>query len=125
MSAEITQLLDDAANIQAQLDALRLQKQAEIDKIITPEIKVQLEALDAEYGDKADVAEDKLAALKEQLKALVIANGATVKGEFIQAVYCKPRVTWNSKALEGYAMAHPEILDARKIGKPSVRFRNV
>jgi len=119
----ITQLLDEMANIQAQIDALRLQKQAEIDKIMTPEIKMELSALDVEYDQMAEVAENKLSAIKAQVKELVIESGESIKGEFVQAIYSKPRTTWNSKALEGYAMAHPEILEARKIGKPSVRFK--
>jgi len=119
----ITQLLDEMANIQAQIDALRLQKQAEIDKIMTPEIKMELSALDVEYDQMAEVAENKLSAIKAQVKELVIESGKSIKGEFVQAIYSKPRTTWNSKALEGYAMAHPEILEARKIGKPSVRFK--
>ena len=38
---------------------------------------------------------------------------------------CEDKTSWDGKLLEGYAVAHPEILAARKVGKPTVSFRTV
>lgn len=61
--------------------------------------------------------------LEEEIKAEVIKIGETVKTEHISAIYCKGKETWDGKLLTGYAVAHPEILAAKKVGQPTVSFR--
>jgi hypothetical protein len=39
------------------------------------------------------------------------------------AMYTKPRVTWDSKGIEGFSVAHPEINVFRKVGEPSVSIK--
>lgn len=121
----IKQMLDRLANYQAEVDALSLIKQDEIDKILTPEIKQAIEDIEAEFALKTEAARMNIDELTGEIKAAVIAEGESVKGEFLHAVYSKPRVTWDGKLLEGYAVAHPEINTARKIGLPSVSIRGI
>ena len=72
-----------------------------------------------------DLLATQIKELREQIKAAVIANGATVKGSMYQAVYVKGRDSWDTKALDGYAAAHPEIIQFRTTGNPSVTIRSV
>jgi hypothetical protein len=60
---------------------------------------------------------------EEHIKQRVVAIGATVKGENGTAVYNGGRVSWNTKGLEGYALAHPMIKQFRTYGKPYVSLR--
>ena len=115
--------LNQLANYRAQVDALNLQKQDEIDKILTPEVKNALAEIELEFGDKAEGASDNISALEKEIKAAVINHGATVKSEFLMAVYNKGRVSWDSKGLAGFAVAHPEIEAFKKTGNPSVTLR--
>lgn len=55
----------------------------------------------------------------------VVDKGESIKGEELQAVFSKGRTTWDTKKLEGYAIAHPEIDKLKKVGKPSVAIREV
>ena len=97
------------------------------------EIKSQLDYLagvrDAIARARLDARLDELEALAEEaeknIKAAVMALEEPVKGERLQAVINKGRVTWDSKLLEGYAVAHPEIKAARKEGEPTVTIRKV
>ena len=50
--------------------------------------------------------------------------GETVKGDHLQAVWSKGRASWDDKALMGYTKAHPELLEFRKQGEPSVSIRS-
>lgn len=59
----------------------------------------------------------------EYLLAQVARHGATVKHAGLMAVYSKPRVSWDTAKLEGYALAHPEITAARTTGKPTISIR--
>ena len=45
------------------------------------------------------------------------------EGQFLQVVYTKPRVTWDAKALDGYAVDHPELFAFRKEGNAGASVR--
>lgn len=123
----ITDKLDRLAELQAAPDAIRLQKQALIDTILTDEIKAKLAEIDAEFAEPLRAAEVLAAELSEEIKAEVLAVGATVKGSHLMAVWSKGRAGgWDDGKLRGFAMAHPEILQAKKPdGEPTVSFRKV
>jgi len=61
---------------------------------------------------------------RHQLREDCISVGESVKGSHLQVVYSSPRVTWDTKGLDGYAIAHPEITIFRREGKPSASIRN-
>ena len=107
-----------------QLELLVAQYEAKRIEIIAP-VQEELDALDAEMSPVIEICKNLVTELEDGLKADVLKIGETVKGTYLQAVYTKPRVTWDGKLLEGYAVAHPEILAAQKIGSPSVSFREV
>ena len=120
----IENLLDKLYEINAAADAVRLDYEAKRAAILAT-VQNELDALSAEYQPKLDAAGQNAATITEAIKAAVIEQGATVKGDYLMAVYSKPRVTWDSKLLDGYAVAHPEINAARKIGEPSVSIRGI
>jgi hypothetical protein len=68
-------------------------------------------------------SDEKYEELKKQAETLIIERSASVRVPGIMAVYTAGRVTWDSKYLDGYAAGHPEIVTARKVGKPSVSYR--
>lgn len=122
-SIEVMQLLNQLEELQAQRDALRLQKQECIDLVYTNEVKEKLDAIEAEFSPLSAAVEQNIADLEAQVKQEVLKGGETVKGTHLMAVYNKPRVSWNSDKLEGLALVIPKILDAREVGKPSVTIR--
>lgn len=122
---EIKKALDRLSELQSALDALGLQKQALIDQVITPEVRAQLAEIDAEFAPMIEAATAQANELEVQIKIAVIAAGASVKGTYLQAVYSKPRVTWDSKQLDGMMALIPGLAAARKEGAPSVSLRRV
>jgi hypothetical protein len=125
MSSEITQMLDQLANFQAQRDVLNLQKRELIDQILTEEIKARLEEIEAEFAIRMEAVEENIALLEEEIRAEVIRHGATVKGTFLRAIWNKGRVSWDSRGIERYAQNHPEVLSFRKQGKPYVSITKI
>lgn len=117
--------LNRLADLQAQADVIRAHFDELRASILTPEIQAQLNEIDAEQKTALDVLQDGLNSLTAEIKADVIAAGASVKGDHLQAVWTKGRVSWDTKALDGYAAAHPEITPFRKEGEPSVTIRGV
>jgi hypothetical protein len=120
MSLDITEKLDRLANFQAERDYLGLQKQELIDEVLTPEIKARLEEIEAEFSLKVEAVDENITALEEEIKQDVIQNGASVRGEFLRAVWNKGRVSWDTRAMDAYATTHPKVLQFRKEGKPYV-----
>ncbi len=117
--------LNRLAELQAQADEIRLHFQDLREQIMTPEIKSALAEVDAEEATTLDSVAEGIARLTEEVKQEVLTIGASVKGDHLQAVWNKGRVSWDTKSLDGYAKAHPELLDLRKEGSPSVSIRNV
>jgi hypothetical protein len=125
MSTDISQKIDQLANFQAQRDVLELQKQALIDQLIPPEIKARIEEIEAEFGGKRQAVDENISELENELKAEVIRHGASVKGSFLRVVYHTGRVTWDTKSLEAYARARPEVMEFRKQGEPYVVIQKI
>lgn len=121
----IIEKLDTLAEFQAQRDVLNLDKQAALDSLLTPEIKARMADIEAEFGGKAQAVNDNIARLETEVKDDILAHGETVKGARLMAVWVKGRVSWDTKALDGYAAAHPELTTFRKEGEPSVSLRAV
>lgn len=117
------ELLDEYTNNLAGIDTFKMEKDKLYGMVITPEIKAQLENIDREIDPIIEKFNARVAELADLIKAEVIAAGQTISGEHHQAVYSKPRVSWDSKGLEGYAVAHPEILVFRSEGNPSVSLK--
>lgn len=120
---EIGEKLKKLASFYEQRDALEGEKQALIDGLLTPEIKKRLDDIDAEMAAKAEAVESNIASLEAEIKGDVLAHGESVKGEGVQAVWSKGRMTWDSKGLASYSETHPEILEFQKTGEPSVSLR--
>ncbi len=111
--AEIQDLLDTLADLKAQQTELA-----------QPFVE-QINALEKEVAEATAGIAEQIAALERAVKRAIIAHGASVKSTRMHAIYVQPRVTWDTKRLDGYAEAHPEIKTFRRVGKPSVRITTV
>ena len=123
--SEIVEKLDRLADLQSHVDIINLRFDKLREDVLTPEIKAQLEDIEAERETTLESVQGGMESLEAEIKDAVVLQGATVKGKLLQAVWSKPRVTWDTKALEGYAAGHPEIMPFRKEGKPSVSIRGM
>ena len=117
--------LDKLSEYQAQRDLLNLKKQDVIDTILTPDLRKQIADIELEFAAKAAAVEDNIATLTEDIKNDTLANGDTVRGTYLMAVWGKGRTTWDSKLLEGMSRLIPQLNDARKTGEPTVSFRKL
>jgi len=82
------------------------------------------EEYDEIYQSLEVLTKDKLE-LIEVINKAVLESGESIQGEKLQAVFSKGRTTWDAKSLSGYALAHPEINELKKVGKPSVSIREI
>ena len=86
-------------------------------------VQAELDALEAEYMPLFDTASERTAALEAEIRAEVLAAGATVRGSRVQAVYARGRTSWDTAGLDIYAADHPEVQDYKRQGAPSVSLR--
>jgi enoyl-CoA hydratase/carnithine racemase len=123
MSVDITHLEE----LYARRDLEQADYQQARDAVLTDEQRAAIAQLDSEHESTMEEINDAIKAAEEQVKAAVVEAGKTIKGARWQAVYSKPRVSWDDKRLEEYFKAHePGALDRmRKISKPSVSIRKV
>ena len=123
MTTQIEEKLDMLSEFQSEKDASQLAKQDAIDSIYTPEIKAQLRDIETEFAGRDETVDEMIMVLTAEIKKDVLDHGATVKGEYNMAVFNKGRVSWDNKALKGYAADKPELLQFKKTGNPSISIR--
>lgn len=104
-------------------DELAQTHQAARMALIPPEVWEAWAKLDDEFNRQMASVQDAITSVESDIKTGVLALGHTIKDEFVQVVYTPGRVTWDTKFLDGYAAAHPEIIGARKVGQPSASIR--
>lgn len=125
MIEQIKQKLCQIDELNAQLDLINIYKQDAINKVLTPEIKAELAAIDIEFGQQIEAITSTIAIIEADVKAGIVALGQTVKEGRFMAMYNKGRVTWDTKKMEGFALAHPEIAALRKEGEPFATIKKV
>lgn len=124
----VIEMLDRLANMQAQADVFRMhfdKLRDDITPVIPPEIKAQLDEIEADRTAAIASLHAGITNLETKIKIGVLEAGESVKGTYLHAVWSKGRVSWDTKALDGYAVAHPELIGFRKAGDPSVSIRKV
>lgn len=120
--SDIVAKLDELAEVKAAVAVTQSEyetKRAELLK----QIQEELDALQAEYQPLLDTANARVSALEAEIRDEVLSAGASVKGRLIHAVYTHGRITWDTKALDNYAVEHPEVVQFRRQGQPSVSLR--
>ncbi len=115
--------LKQLKELDAYLDVLMMDKKEAVDSVITPEIKTELNIIDTEFDEISASVTNTIAILTNEIKDEVLASGSSIKkgSGYYGASFVKGQVSWDTKALDGYAAAHPEIERFKKIGNPSVR----
>lgn len=86
-------------------------------------LRTEFESLKGKFDSDTFDLQDRIKLLETEIKDEVLNLKQSLKGKGIDVVYNKGRESWDGKILTGYAVAHPEILAARKIGNPTVSFR--
>ena len=122
---DIKEKLDRLSEMQSQADVIRLHFDDLKAQILTPELQQALDEIDAEMNTAMDALQGGIKSITDEIKEDVIKECATVKGSYLMAVWNKARVSWDTKGLDGYAVAHPEISAFRKEGDPSVTIRKI
>ena len=112
-------MTSEPTDVARKLDAL-----AKLREAMSPKAEALDEQIESLQEERATILSEDMAeaeALEASIKADILRTGATVRGEKLIATFVSGRVTWDSKALDGYAAAHPEIEKFRKAGEPSAR----
>ena len=118
--------LEQYADLVERSEILQNQMQELIDKVPIPqEIIEQWNSIKEEFQPMIDAANQTKDTLLDEIKTEVLSAGVTAKGTRIMAVWNKGRESWDAKKLNGFAMAHPEILQAQKFGEPTISMRTV
>lgn len=123
MNKQIAKDLDALAKARLERDELTDEIEAMIKAVIPPEVQERIDAIEAELSPKISAIIENVSNMESNIKERVLLEGETVKGSVLQAIYNKGRTSWDTKALDGYAKAHPELLEFRSEGKPYVSIR--
>jgi hypothetical protein len=107
-----------------ELEAAEAGLEAKIEELIPPKAREAIKAMREEFAPMLEGAEANIEELKATIKEIAVGIGHTVPNGRWQAVWAKPRQSWNNDKLEAYAAGgHPEVLDFREVGLPTVSIR--
>jgi hypothetical protein len=123
--AEIAQKLDQLAKLYSSIDKLKEEKKQIINNLLTPEIILQIEEVDAEFETKEKGISANIENLEEEIRADALQFGQSVKASGFLATWSKGRTTWDNKGLAEYSISHPEIIKFKKEGEPIISIRKV
>ena len=120
----VSEKLERLSNLRAAADVTRLDYEAKRAEILK-QVQAELGALEAEYEPLLESVDTNIAQLETEIKTDVLLHGESVQGGTYRAVYTKGRTSWDNSGIEKYAEHHPDVLQYRKQGPPSVSLRIV
>ena len=123
--SEIIAKLDQLAEYRNQREILERDKAQRLKDAIPPEVQAELDVIVAEFDPPLEQSALKVGELESEIRDAILERQTSVKGASLYAVYTAPRVTWDNRSLDGYAVAHPELLNFQRIGQPSVSIREL
>lgn len=112
------------ASIEPQIAALEASIEPQL-QAVRATIEVERGALVAKRDGLMAALDETIAATEAAVRGRVLTLGTSVKGASLQAVYSKGKMSWDSKFLQGYAIAVPDILKACEVGEPSVAIKGI
>lgn len=129
----IAMQLDELALLQATRDKIAAEKEERRQRLIAQVLTLDQitmlrdidQNLETEFEPRFYRIQSGIDAVTENVKSHVKEFKESVKGASLHAVYSGGRTSWDDKALQGYAAAHPEIKQFRKTGEPSVAIRTI
>ncbi|HIP96538.1 MAG TPA: hypothetical protein EYH32_04905 [Anaerolineae bacterium] len=115
--------LDELAELREQMRRLKDDRASALCRIIPAEVQEAIDDVEAEFAPKFEAVDRAARELEARIKAATRSLGKTVQGTRLQAVF-QTRTSWDNRALNGYAAAHPEVLRFRRQTKSvSIRSR--
>ena len=121
--ADIEKKLMELANLKAQKELVRLDKEETIKKAVPPEVLEVIEDIEAEYATVNEGITKNYDKVEEEIKQAVLELKESVKTEVGSAIYNKGRNKWDTDMLNGLAILIPKVKEAYKQGDPYVTIR--
>jgi hypothetical protein len=115
--------LNKLAKIQEELKSLHAESESIIGNALlnNPDLNAEYNKTDAKINELKTME----SVIIDEIKSGVVLLKESVKGSTLHAVYNKGKTSWDTKGLEGYSLAHPEINIMKKIGEPSISIRQI
>ncbi len=112
--------LRDARKHAAKVETEYLAARAEVLAVV----REQLDAVDAAFAEQIQNATNGATTAEQAVRDLVLKLGRSMtRLAGIHATYNAGRVTWDNEKMANFAERFPEVLEYRKVGKPSVALR--
>lgn len=115
--------LDRLSRLDRDIESLEHLYNTSLRAILSPDQCRALDKLNNERDYQSALLKKERAQLESSIRGQVLETGQSLKGTVLQATYTQGRISWDSKGLHGYSVAHPEILTFKSHGKPFVTIR--
>lgn len=123
MTQDIYSKIERYSDLGFGIDILNNDKQALKDSVIPADIKAKLAEIDAEFDGKMEALSMERATLEAEIKEAVLQAGQSLKGTHHCFTFVQPAAIWNDKAVLGFAISNPQLMQFRKEKPPFVQVR--
>src|SRR5262245_1334668 len=123
VASEIATLLEQLQALYTEKDQAQLAHEAARIGLMSQALQRRLAALDTAFVTAQAAQEAHITQLEQAVKTATLAYGKSVACPTLHAVYNPGRVTWDARALAGYAIDHSELLQFCKTGDPYITIR--
>lgn len=117
------ELIDQLAKLNADREILLDEKERAVRAIMPEELRRKLDEVAEAFEQRIEGLDKERKALENAVRDQVLHDGESIRGAKLLALYQEGKTSWDTKGLDGYAVAHPEIAVFRKEGKPFVTIR--
>jgi len=116
-------LLNEHSENLSIIERLGIEKQTVIEDILGPEILQKITLVEETFDQKIQQISERNTAIYDTVKGETLSMGKTISGNNHMMCFVPGKISWDTKRLEGYSAAHPEILSFRIEGAPYVQMR--
>jgi len=117
--------LDRLAELRDQLAAADSDRRNKLNALLDLKVAARVQSIEDEHNKAIETLAAQATQIEAEIKQSVLARGQSVKGSVLHAIWMKGRVTWDGSGLDGFAVAHPEMGQFRRVGDPSVSIRKI
>ncbi len=95
----------------------------EVNMVIPKEIQEEIDEVMDSYAQDIAKIDAAIAEAEYEVRGLVVSMGKTLDSDHLMALYNHGKTSWDTKGLDGFAVAHSEINVFKKVGEPYVTIK--
>lgn len=119
----MTNKLDELWQLRQEREALIALRDKKVNALIPKEIQAEIDETMDDFVPEIAKFDAAIAETEFEVRGMVVSDGVSWQSDHLMAQYNHGKTSWDTKGLDGFAVAHPEINVFKKVGDPYVTIK--